>query len=112
MPPSTPQTATVQPAEETPIYVNVKQFHRILKRRAAREKRGEIQERLGFTWTGRMSYLHQSRHNHAIRRPRGPGGRFLSVDEIAAMKEGSMVQLPFPPENDSKVLPPDKRRRR
>ncbi|RMZ88138.1 hypothetical protein DV736_g4637, partial [Chaetothyriales sp. CBS 134916] len=72
-------------AEETPLYVNAKQFHRILKRRVARQK---LEEQLRLTSKGRKPYLHESRHNHAMRRPRGPGGRFLTADEVAALEKG------------------------
>ncbi|KAF2146613.1 uncharacterized protein K452DRAFT_68266 [Aplosporella prunicola CBS 121167] len=73
-------------AEESPLYVNAKQFHRILKRRMARQK---LEEALRLTSKGRKPYLHESRHNHAMRRPRGPGGRFLTADEVAAMEKAN-----------------------
>ncbi|KAI9926494.1 hypothetical protein ASPWEDRAFT_119269 [Aspergillus wentii DTO 134E9] len=75
-------------AEESPLYVNAKQFHRILKRRVARQK---LEEQLRLTSKGRKPYLHESRHNHAMRRPRGPGGRFLTADEVAEMERKQSI---------------------
>ncbi|KAF9353689.1 Transcriptional activator [Mortierella sp. AD094] len=73
--------ARVEEPEE-PLYVNAKQYHRILKRRAARANL-EAQNRL--MQRGRK-FMHESRHLHAMRRPRGPGGRFLTAAEIAALE--------------------------
>ncbi|KAL8697806.1 MAG: hypothetical protein Q9201_006923 [Fulgogasparrea decipioides] len=75
--------------EEAPLYVNAKQFHRILKRRVARQR---LEEALRLTSKGRKPYLHESRHKHAMRRPRGPGGRFLTAEEVAAIESGKSVE--------------------
>lgn len=66
----------------TPIYVNARQYTRILKRREARLL---IEAKLQLNHP-RKRYLHESRHNHACKRPRGTGGRFLTKAEIETLQ--------------------------
>lgn len=72
--------------EEEPLYVNAKQYNRILKRRAARAKIDAQLRQQRAKQGERAPYMHESRHKHAMKRPRGPGGRFLTAAEIAALK--------------------------
>jgi nuclear transcription factor Y alpha len=59
--------------DEEFVYVNSKQYLRIILRR-------EQRKRLGLKTSARKEkrkYLHESRHRHACTRERGKGGRFI-----------------------------------
>ena len=66
------------------IYINGKQFHRIMKRREVRKKIKEAlkENKEKNKEDKNKKYHHESRHRHAMNRERGKGGRFISKKKV------------------------------
>lgn len=81
--------------------VNPQQSLRISKRRAYRQSTGKTEKTpangggVGFT----------SRKQHALRRPRGAGGRFLSSEELAAQSPHDVFVVEKPKASKAKTAP-------
>ncbi|EJW04465.1 hypothetical protein EDEG_01335 [Edhazardia aedis USNM 41457] len=61
---------------DQPLYVNVKQYNCIRKRKARRDLLDGYMKK-----NSKNGYLHESRHRHAMNRRRAPSGRFLTKAE-------------------------------
>ncbi|KAM0687367.1 Transcriptional activator [Conglomerata obtusa] len=70
-----------EPGTEQPLYVNVKQYNCIRKRKMRRDFLDTL-----MLHANQAGYLHESRHKHAMNRLRAPSGRFLTKEETEELR--------------------------
>jgi len=72
--------------EEEPRYVNAKQYVRIMKMREKRQKRPQRTRTI-------RKYMHESRHQHTIKRQRCKNGRFVSKSNTSHKQHQPLDEL-------------------
>lgn len=82
-PPESLPRESQEKASVPQVYVNAKQYHCIMRRRAKRAQAAAKNQQL----LQRKPFMHESRHQHAQKRKRGPGGRFLTKKELAVQSQ-------------------------
>mmetsp|Transcript_16288 Transcript_16288/g.18120 ORF Transcript_16288/g.18120 Transcript_16288/m.18120 type:complete len:233 (-) Transcript_16288:195-893(-) len=88
---------------EEPIFVNAKQYHRILKRRQQRAKLSQVNKLQKLN----NSYIYESRHQNAVKRKRDHTGRFRKKQKIGNKIDDTVVQSlqPTPSKGDTPTTP-------
>ncbi|MCJ1458971.1 Transcriptional activator [Mycoblastus sanguinarius] len=90
-PPHKPSpAATSTAADKGPDSINPKQYFRIQKRRMARQR---LEEAFQRTAKRRKPDLHGPKTACSVRRPRGPGGRILTAEQLSLMDKGEGSEL-------------------
>jgi len=90
----TPSTPLAPTALEQPTLVNPLQYRRIILRRQARCRLEQSRATRESDYRSNSNYTHESRHKHAMKRPRGEGGRFLTKPELEVFYKANPKEKP------------------
>ncbi|KAI5180985.1 hypothetical protein NEOKW01_1226 [Nematocida sp. AWRm80] len=72
--------------EEQAVFVNANQYPYIKRRKERRDYLDSLEKKKD------VGYQHESRHKHAMKRPRAPTGRFLTKEEAMEQRNGGIKQ--------------------